>query len=112
MLFFSHFTSLPSTVDPATDALRMHRGLLLAFFRDCLPHVTNSFYAEDIIPLHVHDKASNLSLGVTERILALLDSVESRMEAVPSDFTKVVHILEMEPVLESVAEQILQSYCE
>ena len=112
MLFFSHFTSFPSTVDPAADALRMHRGVLLALFQHCLPHVTSSFHAEQIIPLHVYDKASNPSLGITERVLALLDSVESRMEAVPSDFTKVVHILEKEPFLEYARNEIVQSYCE
>ncbi len=49
---------------------------------------------------------------MSERSVALLDCVEARSEAVPSDFIKIVQILESEPYLESVATQLVHSYCE
>lgn len=55
-----------------------------------------------------------MKLDITERVLALLDYVESRVEAVPSDFRKFVAVLfEEEPFLHPVADNLLQSYnCE
>jgi hypothetical protein len=43
--------------------------------------------------------------------VALLDCVESRIVAVPSDFTKVVNILKAEGYLESLADALIKSYC-
>ena len=110
---FSYFTSLPPTIDPtlATDALRTQRGRLLDLLRHCLPEIADPFFAHRMISRKIRDKAFNSHLDITERGVALLDCVESRIEAVPSDFTKVVHILEEEPFLESLAKDLIQSYC-
>ena len=110
---FSHFTSLPPTLDPtvATDALRTQRGRLLNLLRHCLPEIADPFFAQRMISRKIRDKAFNSHLDITERGVALLDCVESRIEAVPSDFTNVVHILEEEPFLASLAKDLIQSYC-
>ena len=110
---FSQFPSLPPTIDPtlATDALRTQRGRLLNLLRHCLLGIADSLFSERIIPREVHEKAGKQLLDSTERGVALLDCVESRIEIVPSDFTKVVHILEAEPFLESLAKDLIQSYC-
>ena len=71
----------------------------------------NSLYAEYMIPRRVYELVCNENKCLGERGVALLDCVESRIEAVPSDFTKVVHILEEEPFLESLAKDLVESYC-
>jgi hypothetical protein len=48
----------------------------------------------------------------TERGVVLLDCIESRLEAVPSDIVKVVQILEAESFLRPGAEKLVKSYCE
>ena len=65
-----------------------------------------------MIPEDVHDKVSNQSLGINERSVALLDCVQSHLEAKPSDFVKCVAILESIPYLRSQAEELVKSYCE
>ena len=112
MLFSSHFTSLPSTIDPtvAADAFRTQRNLFLNLVRHCHLQIADSLFSKKIIPTQVKDKVINPHLDISERVVALLDCVESRIEAVPSDFTKVVHILEEEPFLESLAKDLVESY--
>ena len=44
--------------------------------------------------------------------MALLDCVEARSRAVPLDFVKFVRVLESDPYLESLANQLVHSYCE
>jgi hypothetical protein len=96
----------------ATDTLRRHREPLLNLIRHCLPQVTGSLFSQAIIPKHVYEKACNEHLGSTEKGVALLDCVMSRLEAVPSDFSKVVDILKAERFLESVANDLIHDYCE
>jgi hypothetical protein len=64
-----------------------------------------------MIPRGVYELACNENKGPSERGVALLDCIESRIEAVPSDFTKIIHILEAEPFLESQAHALIRSYC-
>ena len=65
-----------------------------------------------MIPEEVYELVCNGNKGARERGVALLDCVESRIQAVPSDFTKVVNILEEEDFLRPGAEELLKSYCE
>ena len=65
-----------------------------------------------MIPQDVYDKATNQSLVPNDRGAALLDCIQSRLAAKPSDFTHLVVILESDPYLRSLAEQLVQSYCE
>ena len=113
-LFFCFSISLPSTIDPtvATNALRKQRSLLLNLIRHCLPTLANSLFAESMIPQDVYERACNQTSTSSERGVALLDCVESRIEALPSDFTKVVHILDEEPFLAPGVEELRKSYCE
>jgi hypothetical protein len=64
-----------------------------------------------MIPRGVYELACNANKVPSERGVALLDCIESRIEAVPSDFTKIIHILEAEPFLESQANALIKSYC-
>ena len=65
-----------------------------------------------MIPQVVYELVCIGNKGASERGVALLDCVESRIEAVPSDFTKVVNILEGEGFLRPGAEELVNSYCE
>ena len=111
-VIYSFGSSLPSTIDPAVaiSALRSRRTYLIRLFRHCLPSLSNSLLSESIIPREVCEQACNQTLGSTERVGSLLDSVESRVEVVPSDFTTFVHILESERYLESLAEGLVNAY--
>ena len=113
-LCYSHFTSLPPTIDPtvATDALRRQHEPLLNLICHCLLQVADSLLSQNIIPRHVYEKACNEHLGSTERGVALLDCIGSRIEVVPSDFSKVVDVLKAEPFLELVASELVHTYCE
>ena len=42
----------------------------------------------------------------------MLECVEARIKVRPSDFTRVVHILESDPFLEVLAEELVQNYRE
>ena len=107
-------TSLPSTIDStvAINAFRSQHKLLLNLIRHCLPSVTSSLFAEFMIPQEVYDKASNQCLDINERGVALLDCVQSKLEGVPSDFTKFIIILESNSYLKSQAENLVKSYRE
>ena len=82
----SHFTSLPSTIDTtvAADALRTQRNLFLNLVRHCHLQIADSLFSKKIIPTQVKDKVMNPHLDITERVVALLDCVASRIEAVNS----------------------------
>ena len=64
-----------------------------------------------MIPEGIKEKACNQRLDSNERGVALLDSVQSKFEGEPSDFSKFVAILESEPYLRSQAEQLVKNYC-
>ena len=74
--------------------------------------MANSLFAEFMIPKSIQQKVCNEHKDVNERGVALLDCVESRLEVMPSDLTKVVDILESEPFLRSLADRLVDSYCE
>jgi hypothetical protein len=95
----------------ATAAFREQRELLLKRIRHCLPSLANSLLSQWIIPQDLCETACNKTLTSTERGVALLDCIESSIEAVPSDFTKVVHILKADGYLESLADALIKSYC-
>ena len=96
----------------AVDSIRSQRDLLSNLIRHCLSSLAESLYSKSIISGEVREKACNQSLGSSERGGALLDCVEARVMAVPSDFAKIVDILEAEPFLSSSAEKLVKSYCE
>jgi hypothetical protein len=95
----------------ATAAFREQRELLLNLIRHCLPQIPDSLFAERLVPRGVYELACNEIKGPSERGVALLDCIESSIEAVPSDFTKVVHILKADGYLESLADALIKSYC-
>ena len=86
--------------------------MLLKLIRHCLPEVASSLYAKSMIPEGVYERANNQSLGVNERGAALLDSVQSKIEEEPSNYTKFIFILESIAYLRSQAENLVTSYCE
>ena len=96
----------------AITTFRSKRPLLLNLVRHCLPSLANSLLSEFIISHDVCEKACNQNLVTTERGRALLDCVESRIEVIPASFSKVVHILELDPFVEIAAKELVQSYCE
>ena len=67
-------------------------------------------YAQRIISHEVYEKACNENRGSNERGGALLECVEAKIEVRPSDFTRVIRILESDPFLEVLVEKLVQSY--
>jgi hypothetical protein len=95
----------------ATAAFREQRDFLLKRIRHCLPQIPDSLFAESMIPRGVYELACNENKGPSERGVALLDCIESSIEAVPSDFPKIVDILKADGYLESLADALIKSYC-
>ena len=112
-LFFSS-VQLPAVIDRrvAATTFKNQRAGLLKLIHRCLPSLAHSLYAQFLIPRDAHERAINKSIGVGEKGVALLDCIEARIEVVPSDFTKIVRVLESEPELQAIASQLVQSYCE
>ena len=114
--YYSIFSSaqLPATIEStvAVAAFRSQREGLLKLIRHCLPSLAQALYAQELIPEDTRDETTNKSVKMSERSVALLDCLEARSEALPADFIKIVHILESEPFLESMASQLVHSYCE
>ena len=105
---------LPSTIEAtvAVQTFRSQRGLVLNLFRHCLISLADTLYAESIISQEVYDIAYNEYIGKNQRCAALLDCVEARVGLVPLDFNKVLHILQCQPFLESLADRLILTYCE
>ena len=105
---------LPANIDPAAavSSFRSQQEMILKLIRNCLPTLATSLYSQRIIPQDVKEKACNENRGSSERAGALLECVEARIEVQPSDFTMVVHILESDPFLEVLAEELVQNYRE
>ena len=114
VVYCSVSTSLPSTIDStvAIKAFRSQHALLLNLIRHCLPSLASSLFAEFMIPQGIKEKACKDNLDSNERGVAVLDSVQSKLEEEPSDFNKFVIILESEPYLRSQAKQLAKNYCE
>lgn len=64
--------------------------------------------SQDILVMSV----CNQSLGIDDRVVVLLNCIEGRVDAIPSDFTKVVHILEADHFFSHAADMLVKSYCE
>ena len=112
-MYYCRISSLPSTINPtvAVNAIRSQRDLLFKLTPHCLPSLADSLYSRFIISQDVLHNVCNQSLGISDRVRALLDCIEGRVDALPSDFTKVVCILEADPFLSHGADMLVKSYC-
>ena len=54
----------------------------------------------------------NKTLSNSERGVALLDCLEATIEVRPSDFVRTVDILKSERFLQSLATELVDTYCE
>ena len=59
--------------------------------------LASSLYAKSMIPEGIKEKACKDNLDSNERGVDLLDSVQSKLEGEPSNFSKFVVILKSEP---------------
>ena len=101
-------TSIYSSI--AVLAFGSQREGLLNLARNCLPSLTNSLQGQSLISQEVFEKASNKYVEESRRCLDLLNSIEERIKAVPSDFIKFVRVLEADTYLEPLATQLVHSY--
>ena len=103
---------LPVTIDPvkAVSAFKSQLGKLSTIIRNDLTNIAIKLYADSIIPQKTLDEATNRSLGKNDRTVALLNAIEAKIEVRPSDFTKLVNILDSEPYLSTLAEGLVHSY--
>ena len=95
----------------AVKSFRSQLKVLLNLIRHCLLSLATALFADGIIHQNVYDKACNETLTFDSRGVALLNCIKARIEAVPSDFTKIVSILESEPFLRESADGLVQNYC-
>ena len=103
---------LPVTIDPvkAVSAFKSQRGKLSTFICNDLTNIANKLYADSIIPQKTLDEVTNSSLGKDDRTVALLSAIEAKINVRPSDFTKLVNILDSEPYLSTLTERLVHSY--
>ena len=95
----------------AVKSFKSKFSVLLNLIRHCLLSLAAALFAEGLIHEDVYEKACNETIDPDSRSVAVLNCVEDRIEAVPSDFTKIVSILESEPFLREIADELVQSYC-
>ena len=103
---------LPVTIDPvkAVSAFKSQREQLSTLICNDLTNIANKLYAESIIPQKTLDEATNSRLGKDDRIVALLSAIEAKIKVQPSDFTKLVNILDSEPYHSKLAEGLVHNY--
>ena len=109
---FTNSSLLPVTIDPvkAVSVFRSQRGELSTIICNDLANIANKLYADFIISQKTLDEAINSSLNKGDRTVALLSAIEAKLEVQPSDFTKLVDILDSEPYLSTLAEGLVHSY--
>ncbi len=115
MLIYIYSSScLPADIDSgiAVACLRSQREGLLNLIRQCLPSLSNSFYAQFLIPQDVYEEVNDQNFGKGKKGMILLDCIEARMMTAPKDFIKIVRVLESEKYLELLASQLVHSYSE
>ena len=103
---------LPATIDPvkAVSVFKSQLGKLSTIIRNDLTNIAIKLYADSIIPQKTLDEVTNRSLGKDDRTVALLNAIEAKIEVRPSDFTKLVNILDSEPYLSTLAKGLVHSY--
>ncbi len=94
----------------AVKSFRSKFSVLLNLIRHCLLSLSTALFAEGLIHHDLFIKACNETLSSDSRSVAVLNCIEDRIKAVPSDFTKIVSILESEPFLRVTADELVQSY--
>ncbi len=91
----------------AVKSFRSKINILLNLIRHCLLSLAAALFAESLIHEDVYDEACNKTLSSDSRGVAVLNCIKNRIKAVPSDFTKIVSILESEPFLRDIADELL-----
>ena len=82
----------------------------MLIIKHCLSSLTNSLYARSLITDEVYEKASNETLGKTERAKAILDCLEDKFRMKSSNFTVAVDVFRSDAFLESLADKLIKSY--
>jgi len=96
----------------AVYSLQSQRELLLNLIRHCLLSVSNSLWTKQLISQDVRESISNNFIGSNQRSVLLLQCIEAKIKTDPSAYVHVIDILESEPFLESLAGELVRSYCE
>ena len=109
-----HSTQLPDVINQtaALNSFRCQRTHMLNLVHPTLTSLANSLLASSIIPEDIYQRVSNSNQAALERSVTLLDCIEARISSVPSDFKKIVQILQSDSFLETLADGLVQSYCE
>ena len=114
MMKQDHDTQLPDVIDQtaALNSFRCRHKHLLNLVSQTLTSLANSLLASSIIPEEVYQRVSNSNQAAFDRSVTLLDCIEARISSEPSDFKKVVQILQSDRFLQTLADGLVQSYCE
>ena len=108
-----YYAQLLASIDShkAVSTFRRLRETLNDIISNDLSNVTNALYARQLISNETKNKALNEAHTTTVRTIPLLDAVESKMRLKASIFAEFVHILDSEPYLHELADELVQSYC-
>ena len=105
---------LPVVIDPnraLVSFIRQRESLKQIICND-LSHIAGELYSKGIIARDTHSKVSYHMHTENERAVKLLDAIESRIRVKPSVLKEFICILESEPYTSSLADALIQSYCE
>ena len=94
----------------AVTAFQSLQDVLLRGIHSNLPTLATKLLAKSVITPETSENACNKHNGSRERARYLLGSVQSRIKIAPADFIKVVGVLESEPTLTALANQLVYSY--
>ncbi len=94
----------------ALEAFRHQRESLYSLIPRSLYQMANILYSKSIVSKETYHTAISRSLNVPKRTATLLDGMESWIKKSPSDFRIIVCILESEPFLRALADELVHSY--
>ena len=94
----------------ASETLRTWRTEVLNAIQPELYEIASSLFAMKLISKEVFDKV-NLNISSAEKGVTLLDCIESRIEAVPSDFARFVLVLEEQRYMMNLTQELIKTYC-
>ena len=108
----SNIDRLPSDVEPlkALHAFKSLHDLLTDQLQISLVSVAYKLYANHIIKREDLVDAINESRAIGERTVSLLSVVEDKIGAESRVFTKFIRILESEPLLKLLGEDLVSIY--
>ena len=113
MYFIIHSsTHLPSDIEPlqAGNVFNNQRNKLFPVLQIHLSNIAIKLYMESVISAAALADAMNQAHVAGVRTVSLLSVIEDKIRAEPRIFTEFVRIIESEPTLRSLANELVEEY--